>query len=471
MTMIQRRFNKPLAQVIRVFIVMLATVATTAIGMQAQPKSILDKTIFVDYGERFHADAYVVPSETSDSAYVAVFFRMSNDFLTFKKVTDPNDVGGNYKAPMAVGIEVRDTLGVIRKRVRWDGTAYTNVYEETNNKNKFHYGWSLFKIGEGSYNIALEVLEQKESASKRITIPVVSFNPSRKLRQLTAPIFAEPVARGGVELLRLYVFSGNISFGSRDAKALVLLSDTTDVDYDYIIVQRPYGIRDIRWWQVSDVRGSIVSSTTRFPRVSSQATTSEPFLEIKESPEVDRPIALVEIPVPVTALVPGNYELLLIRTGTTDTLHMPFQIVWEMMPLSLRNIDYAMNLMKYLLTEDQLDSLDEGSDMDRRLRLMDWWRKDDPSPTTTFNERMAEYYRRIDQAFYAFSTIQEPDGANTERAKIYVLYGPPTEIQKELPVNGEPVEIWLYKNKVSKRFTFAIDDAGIFKLRKIEPIQ
>ena len=35
---------------------------------------------------------------------------MANDFLTFTKVSDPNDVRGNYKADMVVGIEVRDTL-------------------------------------------------------------------------------------------------------------------------------------------------------------------------------------------------------------------------------------------------------------------------------------------------------------------------------------------------------------------------
>jgi len=437
----------------------------------AQPKSILDKTIFVDYGERFHADAYVVPSETSDSAYIAVFFRMSNDFLTFTKVTDPMDVGGNFKAPMRVGIEVRDTLGVIRKRIPWDGTAYTNVFEETNNKNMFHYGWSVFKMAAGTYDITLEILETKQSASKRITLPKVSFNPGRALRQLTAPIFAEPQARDGEELLRLYVFGGNISFGSRDAKAIILLSDTASVSYDYVIVQRPYGQRDIRWWQVSDVQGYTRSSTTRFPRVSEKATTSEPFLQINEEVDNNLPIALVEIPVPVTAMVPGHYDLMLIRQGSTDTLTLPFEIMWEMMPLSLRNIDYAMRMMRYLLTEDELDSLDDGSDAERRIKLMGWWRRNDPTLTTTFNERMAEYFRRVDQAFYAFGTIQEPDGADSERGKVYILYGPPTEIKKELPVNSEPLEVWYYRNRVNKVITFGINDAGVFKLRNVQPLE
>lgn len=440
-------------------------------NLQAQPKSILDKTIFVDYGERFHADAYVVPSGHRDSARIAVFFRMANDFLTFTKNDDLDDIGGNFIAPMAVGIEVRDTLGVIRQRHRWEGKAYTNNFDETNNKNKFHFGWVVFTVSGGSYDISLEILEQKESNEKRITIPTVSFIPNRPLRQLTAPLFVQPVSRDGKELLRPYVFSGNVAFGSEDALALVLLSDSEPVRYDYIVDQEPYSIRDIQWWTVSDIRGKVSSSTTRFPAMSTSATTSEPFLEIRTDVDNSLPIALVEIPIPVSTLVPGNYSIRLIKEGTDDTTSMKFRIVWEMMPLSLRNIDYAYSMLPYIVSADVVDSLDEGSDAERRLRLMDWWRKQDRTLTTTFNERMATFYQRADQAFFAFSTIQEPDGADTERGKIYILYGPPDEVNKALPIDNAPLEIWTYKNRVNQIFTFVINDDGKYKLMEIRPFE
>ncbi len=431
-----------------------------------QPKSILDKTIFVDYGERFHADAYVVPTESPDSARIAVFFRMANDFLTFVKVTDPNDVAGNYKAPMAVGIEVRDTLGVIRQRHRWEDIAYTTTFDETNSKNAYHYGWVVLTVPPGSYRISLEILQQKESSQKKITIPTVSFNPSRPMRQLTAPLFVMPVSKGGVELLEPFVLSGNVAFSSRDARALILLNDRESVDYRYVIRQLPYGPRDIQWWSVSETEGDVRSSTTRFPRVSDQATTHDPYLEVGEVGHRSVDIALVEIPIPVTVLVPGNYQIELVRAGTTDTLTMPFRIMWEMMPLALRNIDYAINLMRYIVSEETVDSLDDGSDVERRTKLMGWWRTQDPTLTTTFNERLAEFYKRADQAFFAFSTIQEPDGANSERGRIYVLYGPPTDIRNELPVDGEARVVWTYANQVNKVITFGIDDKGIYRIRR-----
>jgi GWxTD domain-containing protein len=437
----------------------------------AQPKSIVDKTIFIDYGDRFYADAYVVPTTSPDTAQVFVMFRMANDFLSFTQVTDRFDIGGNFKADMAVSAEVRDTLSVIRQRLRWAGVAYTNTFEETHNKNLFHYGWFSFNVGSGTYDITLEILAQRESNQKRITIRGVSFTPKRPLRQLTPPLFVEPEFREDVELLKPYIFTGNVPFGSTDARALILLSDSVPVDYDFTIKQIAWEGRDIRWWLVSDIIGTTTSSKTRFPRLSSLATTEAPYLEIHEEADSKLPVALVEIPVPLTALVPGKYEIILVRSGTTDTIRIPFRIVWELMPLSLRNIDYAINSMKFIVTEDILDSLDEGSDADRRERLMGWWRMQDPTETTTYNERMAEYFKRLDQAFFAFSTIQEPDGAQSERGKVYVLYGPPTEISKNLKAEGESLEIWRYSNKVGKKFTFIIDDRGIYRLKAVEPMQ
>ena len=392
---------------------------------------------------------------------------MANDFLTFQKVTDPNDVGGNFKAPMTVGVEVRDTLGVIRQRHRWENIAYTNTFEQTNSKNDYHYGWIVFRVGAGSYDITLEILDFQESTDHQIVVPKVSFNPSKPLRTLTAPLFVTPVARGGKELLRPFVFSGNVGFTTKDARALILLNDQDEVDYLYTVRQTPYGARDIQWWNVSEVEGQVRSSTKRFPRISDEASTKEPFLEIQTGEHADVPVALVEIPIPVTTLVPGNYQIELVKAGTRDTLNMPFRIVWEMMPLSLRNIDYAMSLMPYVIPEDTLDMIDDGNTVERRTKLMAWWREQDPTPTTTFNERLAEYFKRADQAFYAFSSIQEPDGANSERGRVYILFGPPTEIGNDLPVDGEARVIWTYANAVNKVITFGIDDKGIYHIRKV----
>jgi len=142
---------------------------------------------------------------------------------------------------------------------------------------------------------------------------------------------------------------------------------------------------------------------------------------------------------------------------------MKFQIVWEMMPFSLRTVDYAIESMRYICNDDQIDSLLAGNSSENREAVMNWWRRQDPTATTTYNERMAEYFRRVDNAFFAFSSISEPDGAQSDRGKVYILYGQPADIKKDLTANKSK-EIWRYESGVKQTFTFEITDRGWYKL-------
>lgn len=446
----------------RPLLILLVLLFPSLVMGQGQ-QTIKNRTMLIDYGDRFYADAYVVPIESPDSAAIAVFFRMANDFLTFTKVLNTGEVRGNYSADMVVSIELRDTLGVIRQRVRWKDQAFTNTFEQTNSKVDFHYGWQRLVVGPGTYVITLEILSQKESNQKKIKLPPVSFTPRRPTRQLTPPVFGEPVVVNGKEMVRLFVYSNNLPFGPSDARALILLGDSVETTYDYIIRQMPWDPRDIRWWRVGDVTGEVRSERDRFPRVASASSSDAAYLEMVEQSVPKRPIASIDVDIPLGSMVPGKYTLELVRKGSTDTISMRFQIVWEMMPFSLRTIDYAIESMRYICKDETIDSLSAGSAAENREALMNWWRAQDPTQATTFNERMAEYFRRVDNAFFAFSTIAEPDGAQSDRGKVYVLYGQPTDIKKIL-LNSKSQEIWRYDTGIKQTFTFEVNDRGFYKL-------
>ena len=424
---------------------------------------IRNRSMFTEYGERFYADAYVVPHDVGDSATVVVFFRIANDMMTFVRVRDVQEVRGNFSAEMSVSIELRDTLGVIRQRTKRTDTVFTNTFEETNDKNSYHVGWTTFRIGQGTYVLGLEVLSQKESNQKRLKLPPVAFMPRRSTRLLAPAAFGAPETIGGVDMLRLFVFNSNLPFGPEQARALLLVADSTETRYTYRIRQLPWDNKEIRWWRVSDIEGRVQSQRDRFPAISSASSSEAAYLEMVDRPAPTRAIASVEIPIPMATLVPGRYQIDLVKAGTKDTIAVKFQIIWEMMPFSLRTLDYAIESMRYICTEETLDSLTDGDASENRQALMNWWRRQDPTATTVYNERMAEYYRRVDNAYFAFSTINEPDGSRTERGKIYVLYGQPTEIVKDLKATS-PREVWKYKTAPKQTFTFEVNDRGLYKL-------
>ena len=115
----------------RCVITALCFICSTMVVYAQGTQTIRNRSMLMEYGERFYADAYVVPNDTGDSATVVVFFRIANDMMSFVRVRDISEVRGNYGAEMAVNIELRDTVGVIRQRTKWSDTAFTNTFEET----------------------------------------------------------------------------------------------------------------------------------------------------------------------------------------------------------------------------------------------------------------------------------------------------------------------------------------------------
>jgi GWxTD domain-containing protein len=423
------------------------------------------------YGQTaMQADAYVVPHSGTDSSTIVVFVRIPHTLLTFVRVTDPNEVGGNFKSDVVVSAELRDSIGVIRQRERWDQVVYATSYEETTSPDRYTIGWLMFRVHRGTYAVNLETLSRR---SKEIVLDsLVAVHAADQARgMISRPLFVQAIARDGREVLRPYVMNGDIGFSAQDARALILLASRTDEEFDYIIRPLPYGPQEIQWWDNESIEGRAMASTTRVPRLSDDASSDEALLEIRrrDTSAIQPSTALLEIPIPVSVLVPGNYELALVRRSswTADTLRVGFRIIWERMPQSLRSIDRALRLMHHILSDEQLDSLEATSDVQRRRLLMDWWRRNDPTPTSTYNERMAVYFTRADEADRRYSTIQESVGSLSERGRVFMLYGPPTTISTLLPVNDEPRETWIYTNDVNKEITFGIDRQGIYRIRDV----
>jgi len=161
---------------------------------------------------------------------------------------------------------------------------------------------------------------------------------------------------------------------------------------------------------------------------------------------------------------------LTIRRGSqTKEMSKEFRAVWPDMPLSLKDVDYALDVMRYITTENQLDSLRNGNYEVRRKHLEEYWKVRDRTPETAYNEVMTEYYRRVDYAMRAFGTLRIPDGARSDRGRIYILHGPPTRTERTLNPNGLYEEVWIYE-QFKKRFTF-VDNSrnGTYELIPATP--
>ena len=94
------------------------------------------------------------------------------------------------------------------------------------------------------------------------------------------------------------------------------------------------------------------------------------------------------------------------------------------------------------------------SDEERRYFVDQFWQRRDPTPGTAENEFKNEHYRRIGYAD-RFASRSGLPGWKTDRGRIYIVLGPPDEIESH-PLGGRPAgaasaqpfpfEDWLYRH-------------------------
>lgn len=113
----------------------------------------------------------------------------------------------------------------------------------------------------------------------------------------------------------------------------------------------------------------------------------------------------------------------------------------------------------YIVTPEERAVFEGLSTSDEKESFIEqFWRRRDPDPLTSHNEFKEEHYRRIAYANDNFTSGM--DGWRTDRGKIYIIHGPPDELQsftaghsynRPMAEGGGttrtfPFEIWRYRN-------------------------
>ena len=134
------------------------------------------------------------------------------------------------------------------------------------------------------------------------------------------------------------------------------------------------------------------------------------------------------------------------------------EVKWWDKPHSLLNYEISLKALSIIESEPVIDSLKGSPDRFAYKYFLKYWQKYDPTPNSTYNDLMAEFYFRTDYAQKTFANFTTPDGILTDRGKIYIQFGPPTSAERTTSVNGRNLEIWFYKER-NKKYYFR-DGAG-----------
>jgi GWxTD domain-containing protein len=106
-----------------------------------------------------------------------------------------------------------------------------------------------------------------------------------------------------------------------------------------------------------------------------------------------------------------------------------------------------LSKVRYIITKEERKIFLELPDQEKKKFIEEFWQRRDPDPFTEENEFKTEYFNRMERADELFRG-EGVEGWQTDRGRIYILFGPPTE-RIIHPLGGDPSdrrqEIWYYR--------------------------
>ncbi len=425
----------------------------------------MDRSDFYKFGNLFSTDIFAQASQSLDSVEITILYKVA-----FKALIFESSEQNKFRSIFQIEAAFRDESGIIRKRALKIDTARANNYEETTDEDKYVTGFFTAILPNSKYAAAVEYSDLLNKIINKGTINFSSFNDLPTKKTELTPLFTYQIDNQTV----VSQLDKAARFSSDAITIFVPLSITgNDNSFSYNIRKKSEKA-ELNWGSFGEITGSaelLKDAKMKFSkdadRITARAGISTTSLISSTNTSLNNlNFSILKIELLGNRFLPGSYYLELVNDRTQDSLRCDFKIIWENMPLALRNPEYAAETMKYILTYEELDKMESGSVNEIFAKIRDYWRNQDPSPETPYNEAMAAYFERVDYAFFNFQTIAVKDGAMTDKGMIHILFGSPSNIETSLN-NGKSKEIWTY-SKLNKEFTFELVAAGEYKLAQIK---
>ena len=432
------------------------------------------------------------PGKNSAQNFI-ISYRIKNSFLTYKKRNSPGysearsgDNGqtgserDNYFAPIEVGLEVfhyeKDIPGNPKKKRKQlqdvelnklkpasrnfvKDTAYTKSYNHTTAADLFVNGSLDVDLAPGNYIYVFTIGQGGKDKPDYKIQKLVRVTPMGT-DSSQAAFFTRTMSEGKGELLNI---GDRILYGQDFYTTIHLPEYDPEKDYHFKV------------HKLSVERDDTTRQSTQFDKIldekeighnlrpSYSIEEGQPFIRFEETGN-GQGYTFAHIKVPGSTFPNTFYSISLFEADKDKPIYKnTVQSLWIDMPKSLLNINVALEMLRFIVPEEELDKLKQGSFEKKREKFNKFWAEKDPTPSTQYNELMDEYYKRIDYAFREFGSMRVP-GYRTDQGKVYIQYGEPADKKRTFPSDGRSIEVWEYPGKNLKFVFKASTGFGDYKL-------
>ncbi len=371
-------------------------------GFKVERRQPINFNAFLDFGTNF----------TKPILYVSV--AILNDVIQFKKT----EVGYNaaYRVSMALrshGQSLLQKTQVMHVQLK-DFKRTNSIHEFQHHTFRLENWPAHFILKPGTYEalLTIEDLTTRKSTHLKSTLNVQDYFSKR---QHTSICFLRQNADSSASF-PLLALQRSVPFGK------------PVIAFAHIIADSAY--KDSLTFQIFQQHKLLHSEHFRSP--------------------ADSDLITLHHPLPMDLLREGTYRLVV--SAGKQKLSRPFRVIWFQKPTYLYEYELAIRPMRYILSENEFNTIKALNHKNLTEWFESYWKEHDPTPKTAFNELLFEFFQRVQEANRKFGT-RNHEGWESDRGRIYLLYGPPLKIDNgRYTSQSNPYLVWEYSN--GQKFIF-----------------
>ncbi len=359
-----------------------------------------------------------------------------NDLLTFIKTDDDQ-----YKARYELNLVIYDS----DKRAVTEQSASDEVivpyFADTNSRRNPIMGNLQVSLPPGEYYYKVTVIENDVPSLlvPETRIQLRTFTDGRL--HASDIVFADKLETGSLP----YAFEPNINLAFSELNSVFSAFFYIYPNANKEAIQLSYQIHNDNGYKIKSLDTTLVAQEDMIPYVIN-------FKDMITKPDL--------------------YEIELQASSGEQKFKTQkhFTVQWGKVPMQENNVDLAIEQLKIVANRKTIEKLNEADENKKQEMFDRFWDERDPTPETPENELKEEFLARVNFCNQNFiESYPGKGGWSTDRGRVYIKYGPPTQVERQqASINTPGVEIWYYAT-IDRSYVFTDrDNNGTYRLIKIE---
>lgn len=390
----------------------------------------------------FYFDALVFAGDDSAMSRLDVYVQVPYPSLQF--VRNGDEYAASYEETIGI-YDGNDEL--VMEKIAIERVRLNN-FQETTNPSRHNLTQRFFRLKPGAYSVRVRIRDEETKKTTNLQRNVNVRPLWNSMLAMSDIMLVSRLSTEGEKRTIVPNISGNVANLSEGFYLFSEIYNRTDCDS----LDLSYRVKNAKNQEALNERLS-------YPVVRGR---NQVFVKINSAS-----LSLGNYTVGLQAMTcekPGEQRYV------TPVVTHAFSVYWSGMPTSIQDLDLAIDQLVYKADSREIGYMKSAPTLEeKRKRFIEFWKKYDSNPLTERNEDMEEYYRRVEIANKNFSHYR--DGWRTDRGMVYIMFGPPSSIDRHpFESNAKPYEIWYY-NELNYRFLF-VDQTGFgdYRLDPSTPI-